>query len=217
VFYLFIQGKNVPALQTDREQIELIKNWWREYGKYVTVAIVVGVLLGLGWQFWHQQQNKMRVQASMLYQQLLAAASQQKNDAVKQISAEITKRYPQMEYASLANLMAAKSLMSERQEEPAFQKLKWVMDHSQLASFQQIARIHAARIRLAQKNDKEALNLLNTVNDKAFQPLIDEVKGDIYLSQGNNAQARQAYLNAQQGLSSALGEDLLLSLKLSNE
>lgn len=205
----------MPASLTDNEQIELFKKWWRDYGKFVAIAVLIGLAAGLGWRYWHQQQDKMHAQASMLYQQLLTSANQQQNDSVQQMSAEITKRYPNTEYASLANLLSAKSLVNQSQLDAALGKLQWVMDHSKLTSFQQIARIRAARLMLSQKKYDQSLSLLATVNDKAFQPLIDELTGDVYWAQGMNDKAQQAYQKAQQGFSTISGEDLLLSLKLS--
>lgn len=205
----------MPASLSDREQIEELKRYWQDYGKYIVIAVIIGLGVGLGWRYWHQQQDKMHAQASYMYQQLLTAANQQQAETVKQMSGEITKRYPQTEYASLANLMAAKTLIGQDQKDQALEKLNWVMTHSRIASFQQIARLRSARILLTEKKYDQSLKLLDVMDDKTFQPLVDEVRGDVYLAQGQGDKAQQSYSKAQKSLSASSGEDILLSLKLS--
>ncbi len=202
----------MPAYETDNEQIELLKRWWENYGKWVIFAVVLGVALGFGWRYWQKQQIDQRQQASLLYQQLVQADIQKKNEPVLQLSTEISKRYPHSTYAVLANLMAAKTAVDQNNNDMAVQKLQWVIEHSKNASIRQIARLRKSRVLLAQNKPDEALKLLSTVDDKVFQPAVDEVMGDIYLAQGNYDKARQAYQSAQ---SSTLGDDPLLAIKLS--
>ena len=83
-----------------------------------------------------------------------------------------------------------------------------------MKALKQIARLRAARILLAMQKNQDALDLLATVDDPTYQPLIDEVKGDIYQAMGQTEQAKQAYESAQAGLSGIVGEDQLLSLQL---
>lgn len=204
----------MPAYETDQEQIELIKKWWNDYGKIVLVAIAIGLVAGFGWRYWIKQQNISHQQASLMYQQLLVADSQNTPDTVTQMAGEMQKHYPKTEYANLANLVAAKVAVNQNDLPAALQKLQWVMNHSHLKSLQQIARLRAARILTAQQKMPDALLLLATVDDSTFQPLIDEVKGDIYVAQGDSDKARQSYQAAQVGLSAIVGEDALIAMKL---
>ena len=59
--------------QTDQETIELIKQWWHDYGKYLAIAVFVGLAMGLIWHAWRQHQVNQIAQASRLYEQLLIA------------------------------------------------------------------------------------------------------------------------------------------------
>lgn len=206
----------MPAYETDSEQIELFKKWWGDYGKWIIIAVVVGLLAGLGWRYWQQQQVEQRQQASLLYQQLIVAERNNTPDAALQMAMEITKRYANMEYAGLANLIAAKIAVAQNNNGLAEQKLQWVIEHSRNASIKQIARLRQARILLSQNKMAQAQQLLTIVDDKTFQPAIDEIQGDIYTALGDTAKARQSYQAAQAGFSAVLGEDMLLSLKLAN-
>lgn len=204
----------MPAYETDHEQIEILKKWWADYGKLVLVAILIGLSIGFGWKYWRGQQVVAHQKASMLYQQLIVADSEKNKDSVLQINAEITKRYPRTEYANMADLFAAKAAMSQNNTDLAWQKLQNVMKNSKITALKQIARLRAARILVEQKKMQPALDLLATVDDKTFQPMIDEVKGDIYFAMGNPGKARELYQSAKVELSSLSGEDKLLSMKL---
>lgn len=204
----------MPAYETDNEQIEMLKKWWKDYGKWVVMAVVLGLIVGFGWRYGQQSQAERRQQTSLLYQQLIVADSQNNRDTVMQISAEITKRYPRASYAALANLIAAKTALAQNNSEIAVQKLQWVVDHSKNASLKQMARLRAVRILLGQNKITEAQKQLLIVDDKTFQPAIDEIQGDIYRAEGETQKARQSYQAAQVKLSAVLGEDMLLSIKL---
>ncbi len=103
--------------------------------------------------------------ASMLYQQVLFADSQNKSDEVNQISQEIMKRFPRSEYAAMTQLFAAKSALSQNKNDVASQDLQWVMDHAKNPGIKQIARLRKARVLLAQKQTAAAQQILAKVDD----------------------------------------------------
>ncbi len=203
----------MPALETDQEQMEMLKRWWNEYGKLVLLVIIIGLGIGFGWRYWLAQQSQNQQKASLLYQQLLEANRSNNNEVITQISNEINHRYQKTEYANMANLFAAKAVLPQNPE-VALKRLQSVMNNSKMPSLKQVARLRAARILAAQKKMQAGLDLLNKVDDRTYQPLIDEVKGDIYAIMGDQSKARQLYQSAQVGLSAIVGEDMLLSLEL---
>ncbi len=138
--------------------MEMLKKWWRDYGKWLIVAVIIGLAAGSGWRYWQQQQVRVRQQASLLYQQLMVADSQKNRDTVTQMAAELTERYPNTEYAALGNLVAAKSAVNANNLAGAQQKLQWTLEHSKAEAVRQIARLRASRVLLAQNKPGEAQN-----------------------------------------------------------
>lgn len=200
---------------SDKEQIEVFKKWWRDYGRSITCAVVVGLLIGLGWRYWHQHQAHYAQQASTIYYQLQVANQQNQTAQVQSLTSQLMQQYARTPYASLAALFAAKQAVSQNHYADALQQLQWVMQHSRLSSIKQIARLRAARVLLAQQQSQAALQLLQHVDDVAYQPLIDHVKGDIYAAMGNGAAAQQAYQTAQNEAHAAGIVDPVLQMKVS--
>ncbi len=204
----------MPAYETDQEQMEMLRKWFKENGKWLLTAIVVGIIAGFGWHVWQKQNTQRNTQASSLYEQLLTANEQNNPQTINQMTAEIVKRYPKTEYAVLANLIAAKTAVYQNNNSDALNKLQWAIDHSAATSLRQIARLRKARVELSLNQPDAAQKTVSVVDNKTYQPAIDEVQGDIYSAKGDAVKAHQYYQSAQSGFSALLGEDVLLSLKI---
>src|SRR5438045_2647765 len=65
----------------EQEQIEDLKAWWAQYGKYVSAAITTLAVVVIGVQGWRWYQQTQARDASVLYQAVSQAAHA--NDAAK--------------------------------------------------------------------------------------------------------------------------------------
>src|SRR3990167_2036424 len=200
---------------TRQEQVELFKKWWHRYGKIALIAIIVGLAVGLGWRYWRQHQITQAGHASIIYQQLQSAAAQKQLSTAQSLSQQLMQNYSGTPYASMAALISAQEAVLQGQLNLALTQLQWVMNHADLASLQQIARLRASRILLAQKQYQSALHLLKTVNDPVYQPLIDGVTGDVYRAMGDTKLASQSYKAAQKGFAADGILDPFLEMKIS--
>ena len=200
---------------SDKEQVELLKKWLREYGVAITVAIIFGLGLGFGWRYWHRHKIEQAEHASMVYQQLQVAASQNQFNIARMLATQLINKYHSTPYASMAALLWARDAVLQNNLKLALAKLQWVVKNGKTVSLKQIARLRAARILLAQKKYQPALNLLKTVDDPVYQPLVDSVKGDIYGAMGKTALAKKSYKFAQSGLKAGGLVDPFLNMKIS--
>ena len=119
-------------------------------------------------------------------------------------------------YATLAALWWARQSVNDKNYNQALQKCDWAIKNSQIASFRQIARIRAARTLLFLKKPQAALDQLKTVDDKTYQPLIEEVKGDIYTAMKKPDEAKKAYKLAQTGLNAEGIKSPILEMKVAD-
>ena len=200
---------------SDSEQVEMIKKWWKDYGKAIAIAVAIGLVVGFGWRYWHKYKLEQAQSASLLYQQLSAADYQKQPKVAKTFAERLMKNYSRSPYATFAALWTAKQDVQKNNLAAALANCQWILKNSHVRSLKQIARIRAARILLAQKKPKDAMSILNKVDDKTFKPLIENVKGDIHNAMGNGKAAQKAYQAAKVGMSSSIATtDPLLDMKL---
>lgn len=201
---------------TEKEQLEEMGKWWKENGKWITVAIIVGLILGFGWRYYHKIETRRLENASTIYQSILGADKQTQFKTAQDGAAILIKNFPKTPYASLAAMISAQESVAQNKLTIALDQLNWVIKNSSSARQKQIARINAARILLSQNKTQDAISMLNTINDKTFMPLIDLVKGDIATKMGDAKSAQADYENAKSGLSDFPPATQLLNMKLAN-
>lgn len=201
---------------TEQEQIELFKNWIKQYSLVIVAGVCLAVLIVSGWRFWQQRQLKIISHASAVYDEMLVARAQNNDTELGIQTQKLYDHYAKTPYGPFASLMAARTAALANDYTTAETELRWTMDHSHIAAIQQIARLRLARILLASKQYTSALEALEKVNDKTFIGLIEEVKGDIYVAMSEPAKARDAYELALKELPNADSIRPLLQMKYDN-
>lgn len=202
------------ANTTDKEQIETLKKWWNDYGKAIVVAVIIGLLIGFGWRYWRSHHLQKAENASAIYQSMVFSDSEKNYKLAQAYGKQLITQYADTPYASTAALLWAKEAVVANNMTMALNRLQWVIKRSDVKAFKQIARVRAARILLAENKLDAALAMVNKIEDKAYLPTIQQVKGDIFRAQGNNKQALQALTAAKNGLAAIGVVDPILDLKL---
>lgn len=201
---------------TEQEQIEILKNWLKQYSIVIITGVIIAFLFISGWRYWQQRQAKIYSHASAIYDELLAVRSQNNAEATQVQAQKLYSHYPQTIYGQMAALMLARSAVVQKDYATAEKHLNWVMNKSKLASLRQIARLRLARLLIAENKPEQSLELLKSVDDKNFSGLIEETKGDAYLAMKNVDMARQSYQQALNELPNAEAIRPLLQMKYDN-
>lgn len=201
---------------TEAEQLELLKKWWHEYGTAAIIGILLALILGFGWRYWQQHREQKLAHVSMRYEQLLTNVVNGNSDAVQNDANRLIERYPNTPYTQLAALQLARQDVYQNKLADAEDKLQWVMKHGDNSALREVARLRVARVFLADNQAQKALAILDDVEDKAYQPVALEVKGDVYAAMGKYAQARDAYSQALKALPEFAVMQPLLQMKLDN-
>jgi predicted negative regulator of RcsB-dependent stress response len=203
----------MTAYQTEEEQIEALKSWWKENGKAAVAGIVLGLGGVLGWQAWNQHQHNIAEQASAKYEQLGMASSQGAVDsAIKQAELLITE-FGETPYAIFAALDLARLHGEQGNSAAARQQLQWVIDNSSEQGLQQIARLRMARLLLNEGDHGGAQTLVDAAPADSFAGEFAQLRGDIALARDDREAARKAY---EQALASNVGNADLVQMKLND-
>lgn len=201
---------------TEQEQVELLKSWIKQYSLVILAGVFIAVVAISGWRFWQQRQNKINSHASAVFDEMLTMRAQHGATTTQVQANKLFMHYSRTTYGQFAALMLARSAIVNKDYPEAEKQLKWALDHSNIDSIRQIARLRLARLFIAEQKASEALDVLGKVDDKSFAGLIDEVKGDAYLAMKNPAKARESYQLAISELPNAEVLRPLLQMKSDN-
>lgn len=190
--------------ETEEQQVEALKKWWKENGTSLLVGLLVGVSALFGWRYYNDQNHMHAVQASDLYMQVMqSAATQTVDDKTININNNLINNFSDTPYAALSSLVLAKAEYEKGNVDLAVAQLELAVKHANDDVLKQIAGLRLVRVYIEQKNYDAALAILNAKHDVAYDAQYEELKGDVYSAKGDTAQARAAYDKAisLQGLS----------------
>lgn len=202
-------------MQTDDEQLEELKRWWKKYGGPVLTGLVVGLVLVFGGRAWLDQQERQRQTASAEYEQLRGELATGNLEAARSRTAYLTDKFERTPYAVLASLALASAQVERDQLEEARGNLQWALDNARDPEPQHVARLRLARVQAALGESEAALTTLGNSAPPAFAAAYEELRGDLHAASGNQQQARAAYERALEALEFGAGSELV-QMKLEN-
>ncbi|MDD5410960.1 MAG: tetratricopeptide repeat protein [Methylobacter sp.] len=199
---------------TEEEQVEALKRWWKENGTSTIVGLALGIAIILGWNYWQGHKKEQAVQASAIYDQLLKAVDDDskdgggratqgavagdKKDTIDKLAGRIQEQFGTTEYAAYSGLLQAKLKVQQGDFAAAKDILKNVAakPNKELSN---IAKIRLVRLMLATGEYEQGLQLINSVDAEAgssFSGNYDELVGDLYVALDRLDEARTSYQNA---------------------
>ena len=184
---------------TEEEQVEALKRWWKANGTSTIVGVITAVVLVGAWNFWQSYQQDKASQASALYEQLLISEKAGNQESVEKISQRLTERFASSAYAGYAALAQAKSKVQQGDLEAAKSVLQQLMQNAGDDEIKNVARIRLVGLMLASAEYEKGLQLISEADASAgegFNASYDELKGDLYVALDRLGEARTAYQSA---------------------
>jgi len=204
----------VEIYDTEEEQVEALKRWWKENSTATIVGLVMGMVIILGWNYWQEHKKDQAAQASAAYAQLLkaldddskdgggratqGAVADDKKDSVDKLAERMQEQFKATEYAAYSGLLQAKLKSQQGDFAAAKQILKTIAagSNKQLSN---IAKIRLVRLMLATGEYERGLQVINEVDAKeasSYSANYDELVGDLYVALDRLDEARTSYQNA---------------------
>ena len=201
----------MSTYQTEEEQVEAIKKWWKENGKSVVGGIVLGFAIIGGWQGWQGYQSNQGEAASQVYDAMRQATRSERFDKALEDGKLLIGEFGDSAYGSFAALELARLAYQRGEKSVARNHLRWVVDSAPDAAIREVARLRLGAL-LLDMNELPALeSLLATPPQPAFAGEFSALRGDLELAKGNQQAARDAY---RQALAQGVGDESLLLMKL---
>jgi predicted negative regulator of RcsB-dependent stress response len=185
----------VDEYLSEKEQIERIREWWRENGWYLVGGIALGALALFGWNRYQHYVDTRGEQAAALYAQVRDALADDNRESAQRLLGQLREDYASSPYTDQAGLMLARAFLVSDTSKAA-EELRYVMEHTDDHELGLIARLRLARVLIYQKQDRQALNLLAVDDPGQFAARISEIRGDAYVALKDTEAARTAYTSA---------------------
>jgi predicted negative regulator of RcsB-dependent stress response len=197
----------------DEEQLENLKQWWKENW----VALATGLAIGFGaiggYQGWQAYKDRQGEAASAVYESAKKALEASKRDEAKGLVDQLVSQYASTPYAAAGALRLAQADVAANDLDGALTQLSWVIDNGRDDGIKDVARLRKARVLYAQGKHDDALKLLDS-EPESFKRLVHELRGDIQLAKGDKAAARDAYEKALGATEEQAANRMLLQQKL---
>jgi len=193
----------VDDLLSEKEQLEQIRAWWKEYGAYVIGGIVIGAGLIIGYNQYQSSKLEAQLEASIAYEELVGFVADGKLEEAEAIADEIATSYAETTYVGQSSLAMARLYMDKNRDQDAADALLSVVEGESDAEIKHLARLRLARIYLYQEKFEDVLALLSGQDNSAFAATYGELMGDAYAALGRVTEAEDAY---QKVLNDELGQ-----------
>lgn len=177
----------------EQENIESLKAWWKQYGTLVIAAVVAFVIGVGGVQGWRYYQGQQALKAAELYAEFEDAVKVEDAAKIGSLAQKIRAEFPASTYAPRAALRAAKSSVDKGERDKAVELLQWVGANSKDESLKALANLRLSAVLLDLGKHDEAVKAVTTPPTEAFAALFADARGDVYMAQGKNKEAADAY------------------------
>ena len=197
----------------EEQEINQLKEWWKENGKTIIVAFILGVGGMFGWRYWQAHQAEQIAQASAQYDALIYSA-QQDEQAKKANIEQFVQANSKTAYAVFALLDEAKKAAEKQDFAAAEVNLNQALTQSQDEVLTSIValRLSAVQFQLGQLDN--ALTTLNQVKGESFNARKAILTGDIQIAKGDKVATKNSFEQAQQ--SGTQLEQQMAKMKLNN-
>lgn len=180
-------------LLTDDQQADRARQWLRENGIFIAAGVVLGLGGLFGWQQWQGYKERVAGEASVLWEQLRAAAGGERFNEVNETLSLLEKDYSGTPYLDQARLLKAQMEMERNSPDEALKQLELLAKSGRDPQLRKVGELRLAQVLAYQGEYDQALKALGTNTDPAFDGLFHDLRGDILYSQGQLEAAATEY------------------------
>lgn len=203
----------MSELLTEEEQVERLKQWWKENGRSIIAGVVIGLGIFGSWQGWRTYQIRQAEQGAAAYETFVMQARGEQPDATLKAEQTLRNAYAGTAYSDLAAFETARQLVNGAHLDQATDHLKQLMENGSNVAIRELARVRLARVLMAQGALDDAGALLQASVPSAYAGEVAMLRGDLARLKGDAAAARSAY---EEALAQGQGDRQWLELMIQN-
>ena len=177
----------------EQERLDELKVWWKRWGNLVMIGLAVVIAAGAGWRYWQNRTVTQSLEAAAVYEKLSQSLAANDVKGAREAGAMLIDQYKGTAYAPRAALLLAKLNVGAKDFKSAQAQLEWAASNSKEPAVKDLAHLRLAGVQLDQKQYDAALKTLSGTHSDAFAFRFHDLRGDVLLAQGKQADARAAY------------------------
>ncbi|MBU3635168.1 tetratricopeptide repeat protein [Polynucleobacter sp. es-GGE-1] len=196
----------MPLDLEEQEQLDQLKAFWQKYRNLIT-GVVTAALFAYaaysGYQWWR---NSQALEASKLYETMVGAIAKGDKDQTLRAADDLQKDYARTPYAPMSSLIAARIAADAGDNTKALDYLRWAAKNASNDGYLALAKLRLVSQLIEQGSEKDFAEADQILKDKpvaGFEALWLERRGDWYLAQKKNAEAKASYQDAWKALDQA--------------
>ena len=198
----------------EQEQLDQIKHFWAQYGNLITWVLIAVFGAMAAWNGWNYWQRSQATKAAVLFDEIERAAVASDAERMERALADMKARFGSTTFAAQGGLLAGKALFDAGKTDSARAALSWVADKASDDAYKAVARLRLVGLDIEAKAFDQALKTLEAPVPKAYEPLVADRRGDVFMAQGKMEEAKTQYQNAWRGLSEQAEYRRLVEVKL---
>ncbi|OZA29488.1 MAG: hypothetical protein B7X93_05910 [Hydrogenophilales bacterium 17-61-9] len=177
----------------EQERLDELKAWWKRWGSLAMLGLAVAIAAAAGWRYWQNHTLTQTLEAATVYEKLTQSLAANDAKGAREAGGMLIDQYKGTAYAPRAALLLARLNVTGKDMKSAQAQLEWAAANSKEPAIKDLARLRLAGVQLDQKQYEAAQKTLSGTHSDAFAPRFNDLKGDVLLAQGKQAEARAAY------------------------
>lgn len=184
--------------ETEEQQAEAVKKWFREYGLTIALGLVLGLGGVYGYRYYDQYAEQGLASESAAYDLIIKAQADNSDEDKFIADADAYRtQYGSNAYSNLLGLKLAKIAVDNKDLEKAETELNRVVNEAAHKVIAHTARLRLVRVLIAQEKYEQGLTAIAASTDDAYQYSYELLRGDIWMARGDSAKAKAAYDKAK--------------------
>lgn len=188
----------------DYEQEQLVKQWLKDNMLTIALGIALGIGGLWGYGYWQNSKAQKQQDGAIEFLQIDKVIELGELDEAQTMLDNYQQQYGANLFALKGRMQLADKRLKKQQLDQAKAQYQQVISGAAEPALKELAQLRLARLFLAADQPKQAQQQLDTIKSKAYRSMVDEIRGDIYITEGQADKAKDAYrlaLNDGEGYS----------------
>jgi predicted negative regulator of RcsB-dependent stress response len=196
----------MPLDLEEQEQLDQLKAFWQKYRNLITGVLTVVLFAYAAYSGYGWWRNSQALEASKLYETMISAVAKGDQEQTLRAANDLQKDFARTPYAAMSSLIAARIAADAGDSAKAIDYLRWASKNASNDGYLALAKLRLVTQLIeqgAEKDFAEADQILKETPVAGFEALWLERRGDWYLAQKKNAEAKKSYEDAWKRLNQA--------------